>query len=161
MRLLGEDIPYVSRGGLKLENALSIGRSTCKAKPVSIWAPQPEASAIACCSTAPPLYLRSIPATARSIPVARPARCGCWRKPTPAISNRPMPGTDRIHCHGCLVHFRDAGAAGGVRAAFAGGRRSGRKNRGPGEAAVRSGQGRWAREASCATNRRSGQPWSE
>jgi ribosomal 50S subunit-recycling heat shock protein len=51
IRLLGEEQPYVSRGGVKLAAAL---------------APPPAASPIASCSTAPRRSPPSIPASARS-----------------------------------------------------------------------------------------------
>jgi 23S rRNA (cytidine1920-2'-O)/16S rRNA (cytidine1409-2'-O)-methyltransferase len=54
LRLLGEDLRYVSRGGLKLEKALEHWQSISMAKSVSTSALPPEASATACCSTAPP-----------------------------------------------------------------------------------------------------------
>jgi len=48
LRLLGEDLRYVSRGGLKT------GKSISTEKFVSTSALPPGASATACCSTAPP-----------------------------------------------------------------------------------------------------------
>ena len=53
IRLLGEDLKYVSRGGLKLERALSIGTSTSRGRFVWMWARPLEASPIACCSAVP------------------------------------------------------------------------------------------------------------
>ena len=51
LRVLGEEQRYVSRGGLKLEAALALGKSILAGAIVRISAPPPAALPIACCST--------------------------------------------------------------------------------------------------------------
>ena len=55
IRLLGEDLKYVSRGGLKLERALEHWQIPMwKGKFVLTWAHRPADSLIACCNMAQP-----------------------------------------------------------------------------------------------------------
>ena len=53
IRLLGEDLKYVSRGGLKLERALEHWNIDVAEGPVWTSAHQPEVSPTACCSMEP------------------------------------------------------------------------------------------------------------
>ena len=52
IRLLGDDMPYVSRGGLKLAGGAGALEDRCEAGPASTSAHRRAASRIACCSTA-------------------------------------------------------------------------------------------------------------
>lgn len=52
VRLLGEDQPFVSRGGIKLAAALDHGRSTCSDVPASMWALRRVDLRIVCCNAA-------------------------------------------------------------------------------------------------------------
>ena len=54
VRLLGEDLRYVSRGGLKLEKALEYWRIALQGHLASTWAHPPAVSATVCCSMAQP-----------------------------------------------------------------------------------------------------------
>ena len=52
VRLLGEDLKYVSRGGLKLERALEYWKVDVKEKSVLMLALRPADSRTVCCSVA-------------------------------------------------------------------------------------------------------------
>jgi ribosomal 50S subunit-recycling heat shock protein len=66
VRLLGEDQPYVSRGGVNWPRPSIIGRSASRAALASTSGPPPAASPIACSSTARRASPPSIPALDRS-----------------------------------------------------------------------------------------------
>ena len=59
-----KDIPYVSRGGLKLEGALQTLDVVVKGCICLDVTPPPEALPIACCNMAPPAFMRWMSATA-------------------------------------------------------------------------------------------------
>ena len=52
IRLLGDDLPFVSRGGLKLAAALDTGESTFQVGPAWMWVHRPADLPIACCNMA-------------------------------------------------------------------------------------------------------------
>ena len=54
IRIKGEVLPYVSRGGLKLKKALDEFGIDVRVWWHSMWAPPPAVSPIACCSPARP-----------------------------------------------------------------------------------------------------------
>ena len=65
VRLLGEDLRYVSRGGLKLEAALAHWKIDVAEDPVSMSVLRPADSPTASCSTAPLMSRPSTLASAR------------------------------------------------------------------------------------------------
>ena len=65
IRLLGNDLPYVSRGGLKLARALEHWQIDVTSKTCIDWVPLPAASPTACCKPEPRELSPSTPVTGR------------------------------------------------------------------------------------------------
>ena len=87
IRLLGEDLKYVSRGGLKLEEALRHWQIDVRDKVCLDVGTSTGGFTDCLLQRGAGASLRSIPATDRSISVSvRTLASACWKRPMPAIS---------------------------------------------------------------------------